>query len=179
LTAQLLVLAFLGMAAYGVVVGLFPGGKQIAVAPLKLAGGLLASAAICWPSLFILLCLSGARQSAREVIGLLASTLALIVILLVGFAPVAWVFTQSTHAVGFMAVLHLILWFISAVFALNRLSQGLVALNGVTMQMFPIWCVIFLIVCLQMTTTLRPILGPFTGWELAPRAFFLQHWFGM
>lgn len=178
LAARLLVMSFIGMAAYGVVVGLFPGGKQIAVVPLKLAVGFLASALICWPSLYILLCLSGAQQSAREVTGLFAGALALLVVLMAGFAPVAWIFTQSTHSAQFMGGLHLVLWLVSALFALKRLAQGLAALNGRPMQALPVWCVVFLVVCLQMTTTLRPLMGPFTGWDLAPRAFFLSTWFG-
>lgn len=177
LTCQLLVMAFVGMAAYGVVVGLFPGDMQVAVVPLKLAVGLLASALICWPSLYILLCLSGARQSASEVVGLLASALALQVVLMAGFAPVAWIFTQSTHAAGFMGGLHLLLWLVSACFALQRLGQGLTALNGRAMQALPVWCLVFLVVCLQMTTSLRPLLGPFTGWAFATRDFFLHAWF--
>lgn len=178
LIVRLLVLSLLGMAAYGVVVGLFAGGLQVAVVPLKLAGGLLTSALICWPSLYILLCLSGARQSAREVTGLLAGALALLVVLMAGFAPVSWIFTQSTHSAGFMGALHLLLWLISALFALSRLGQGLQTLNGRAMGALPVWCMVFLLVCLQMTTSLRPLLGSFAGWEFAPRAFFLHAWFG-
>lgn len=177
LTRQLTAMGLLGMAAYGVVVGLFPGDMQIAVVPAKLAGGLLAAAVICWPSLYILLCLSGGRQSARELTGLLAASLALLVVLMAGFAPVAWIFTQSTHSADFMGGLHLLLWMISCVFALRRLGGWLSELNGRSMQALPVWCIIFMVVCLQMTTTLRPLMGPFTGWKFAPRAFFLQAWF--
>ena len=177
LTRQLAVMGLLGMAAYGVVVGLFPGGTQVAVVPLKLAGGLLAAAIICWPSLYILLCLSGGQQSAREVTGLLASSLALLVVLMAGFAPVAWIFTQSTHSADFMGGLHVLLWMVSCVFALRRLGSGLTALNGRRMQALPVWSIVFVVVCLQMTTTLRPLLGPFSGWDFAARDFFLHAWF--
>jgi hypothetical protein len=170
-------MALLGMAAYGVVVGLFPGGMQIAVVPAKLAGSLLLAAIICWPSLYILLCLSGAKQSARDVIGLLAASLALLVVLMAGFAPVAWIFTQSTHSADFMGGLHLLLWMVSCLFALRRLSAWLTELNGKAMQALPIWCFIFILVCMQMTTTLRPLMGPFSGWNLEPRDFFLHAWF--
>jgi len=177
LTRHLAAMGFLGMAAYGVVVGLFPGGMQVAAVPLKLAGGLLAAAVICWPSLYILLCLSGGQQSAREVTGLLAASLALLVILLAGFAPVAWIFTQSTHSADFMGGLHVLLWMVSCVFALRRLDSGLATLNGRSMQALPVWGVVFVVVCLQMTTTLRPLLGPFTGWGFETRDFFLHAWF--
>jgi len=177
LTRQLAVMALLGMAAYGVVVGLFPGGLQIAVVPAKLAGSLLVAAVICWPSLYILLCLSGAKQSARDVTGLLAASLALLVVLMAGFAPVAWIFTQSTHSADFMGGLHLLLWMVSCIFALRRLGAWFTQLNGKAMQALPIWCFIFILVCMQMTTTLRPLMGPFIRWNLEPRDFFLHAWF--
>ena len=177
LTRHLTVMGLLGMAAYGVVVGLFPGKMQIAVVPAKLALGLLASAVICWPSLYILLCLSGGRQSARDLTGLLAASLALLVVLMAGFAPVAWIFTQSTNSAVFMGGLHLLLWLISCVFALQRLGRWLTELNGKFMQALPVWCIIFMVVCLQMTTTLRPLMGDFAGWDLADRDFFLHAWF--
>ena len=178
LTRRLAALAFLGMAAYGVVVGLFAGQMQLVAVPVKLAGGLLAAAVICWPSLYILLCLSGGQQSAREVTGLLASALALLVVLMAGFAPVAWIFTQSTHAAGFMGGLHVAFWLVACGFALRRFDAGLAALNRRRLQALPVWGVVFVVVCLQMTTTLRPLLGPFTDWSFAARAFFLQAWFG-
>lgn len=177
LTRQLTVMGLLGMAAYGVVVGLFPGDMQIAIVPVKLAAGLLASALICWPSLYILLSLSGGRQSARELTGLLAASLALLVVLMAGFAPVAWIFTQSTHSAMFMGGMHVLLWMIACVFALRRLGRWLVELNGASMQALPVWCIIFIVVCLQMTTTLRPLMGSFEGWDFATREFFLHAWF--
>ncbi|MFZ4395876.1 MAG: hypothetical protein ACOYOU_09660 [Kiritimatiellia bacterium] len=177
LTRHLTVMGLLGMAAYGVVVGLFPGKMQIAVVPVKLALGLLASAVICWPSLYILLCLSGGRQSARDLTGLLAASLTLLVVLMAGFAPVAWIFTQSTHSAMFMGGMHLVLWLIACLFALRRLEGWLTALNDRSMQALPVWCIIFMVVCLQMTTTLRPLMGDFAGWDLADRDFFLHAWF--
>ena len=177
LTRHLAIMGVLGMAAYGVVVGLFPGGMQMVVVPVKLAGGLLAAAFICWPSLYILLCLSGGQQTARELTGLLASALALLVVLMAGFAPVAWIFTQSAHSADFMGGLHLLLWMASSIFALRRLGCGLTALNGRSMLALPVWSLVFVVVCLQMTTTLRPLLGPFVDWDIAPRDFFLHAWF--
>ena len=38
------------------------------------------------------------------------------------------------------------------------------------------WVVIFLLVCLQMTTALRPILGTSTTFFPAEKKFFLGHW---
>lgn len=175
---RLWLLAHLGMLSYGVVVGLFAGGWQLWVVPLKLSLGLLLSAAICWPSLYILVCLGGGKQTPAQVVSLLGSVLALMTTLMVGFAPVAWVFSQSTASPGFMGTLHLVLWGVCCGFALKRLAESLHALNGSPVGTAVLWNIVFVLVCLQMTTALRPLLGPFDGWHPAPRQFFLQHWAG-
>jgi len=98
---------------YGVVVGTFSGGQQLWIAPVKIAAGLTISALICLPSLYIFTCLSGSQARLIEVFGLLAGLLMLMTILLIGFAPVAWIFSQSTESLAWMGALHLIFWFIA------------------------------------------------------------------
>src|SRR5262249_52552690 len=143
---------------YGVVVGTFSGHAQLWAAPVKIAAGLLASALICLPRLYIFSCLSGSPARIIEVVGLIAGLLTLMTVLLVGFAPVAWVFSQSMNSVGAMGVLHLLFWCIATCFGLRFLNAGLAHLNaqpGGTR----VWAVMFILVMLQMTTALRPILG--------------------
>ena len=111
---------------YGVVVGTFSGGDQIWAAPLKISAGLFLSALICLPSLYIFACLSGSRARLVEIASLVAGLLALMTILLIGFAPVAWVFSQSTESVGWMGALHLAFAIISLFFGLRFLRSGFV-----------------------------------------------------
>jgi len=160
---------------YGLVVGTFSGGEQLLAAPVKIASGLLLSAMICLPSLYIFSCLSGARARLSEVCGLLIAFLALMTILFIGFAPVAWVFSQSTTSVAAMGALHLLFWFIATGFGLRLLERGF-RHHGAHDGMMRIWTLIFLLVALQMTTALRPIVG--TAPTLLPRTkqFFIAHW---
>ncbi|HVV74196.1 MAG TPA: hypothetical protein VHI52_22355, partial [Verrucomicrobiae bacterium] len=95
---------------YGAVVGSFSMGNQLWAAPVKIAAGLLFSALICLPSLYIFSCLSGSQARLGEIIGLLAGLLLLMTLLLVGFAPVAWLFSQSTQYVQWMGALHIFFW---------------------------------------------------------------------
>ena len=67
---------------YGVVAGTFSGGTQLWAAPVKIAAGLMISALICLPSLYIFTCLSGSQARLVEVCGLLAGLLMLMTILL-------------------------------------------------------------------------------------------------
>jgi hypothetical protein len=175
LTRELLLLTLLSSYIYGLVVGTFSGGEQLLAAPVKIAGGLLLSAVICLPSLYIFSCLSGARASLSEVCGLFAAFLALTTILLVGFAPVAWVFSQSTASVATMGALHLLFWFIATAFGLRLLERGFYHF-GAQGAMMRIWTAIFVLVALQMTTALRPLVGTAPTLLPATKQFFLAHW---
>jgi len=166
------------VAIYGAIMGSFSGMQQLWVVPLKLAGGLLLSAAICAPSLYIFAALAGARQSFAQTCALLLQSLALCAFLLLGFAPVAWLFTQATRTAAFMGVLHLVFWSVALGFGLRLLGNSLRTLNGTPMKALRVWAVIFLAVVFQMATTLRPLVGPFEGYELKGKKFFVEHWFG-
>src|SRR5208282_4717728 len=123
LLAMLLVVVLCSL-VYGLVVGTFSGGAQLWAAPVKIAGGLLISALICLPSLYIFACLSGSQARLAEICGLVTGLLLLMTILLIGFAPVAWLFSQSTEAVTWMGALHLLFWFIATCFGLRFLESG-------------------------------------------------------
>lgn len=162
---------------YGVVVGTFSGGMQLWAAPLKIAGGLMISAAICLPSLYIFACLSGSQARLAEICGLLAGLLMLMTILLVGFAPVAWIFSQSTESPAWMGTLHLLFWLVATVFALRFIKHGFSHTNAKSQAGLNVWIIIFLLVAVQMTTALRPIIGKADTFFPTQKQFFLSHWF--
>ncbi len=163
---------------YGLVAGTFSGGDQYWGAPVKIVIGLLISALICLPSLYIFSCLSGSDARLVEVFGLVAGLMALLTLLLIGFAPVAWVFSQSTKSAVVMGSLLLGFWFVATVFGLRFLHAGFRNVNGRTDAGFNVWVVIFLLVALQMTTALRPILGKSSTFlpAAADKKFFIEHW---
>jgi hypothetical protein len=161
---------------YGVIVGSFSGGMQLFAAPVKISLGALASIFICLPSFFIFASLSGADVTLRSALGILGATLALTAVLLIGFAPVAWVFAQSTESVALIGALHLIFWLIAVAFGL-RLLRLFMNMARVTDRMhLKVWAIIFLMVTLQMTTSLRPIIGKAPTILPTEKKFFLEHW---
>lgn len=168
--------ALVSLAAYGLVIGSFSGHEQWIAAPLKVSLGMFASALICLPSLFIFACLTGAEITLRGVVGTLCTMLALIGLLLIGFAPVAWVFSQSTDSLVFMGSLHLIFWFIAVLFGLRLLGMLMDHLRVTARFHLGVWAVIFLLVSLQMITALRPIIGRAPTWLPTEKKFFLAHW---
>ena len=176
LIAAMLFVAVLCGLIYGVVAGTFSGGAQLWAAPLKIAGGLLLSALICLPSLYIFACLSGSQARLIEVAGLVAGLAMLMMILLIGFAPVAWVFSQSTESVVAMGAMHLAFWSISTYFGLRFLNAGFSAQQDRSVGGIKVWMIIFVLVMLQMTTAVRPLIGKADTFLPVEKEFFVSHW---
>ena len=100
----------------------------------------------------------------------------LMTILLIGFAPVAWIFSQSTESLAWMGALHLVFWFIATLFGLRFLEAGFSHSHARSRAGFHTWVIIFLLVALQMTTALRPIIGGADTILPEEKQFFLSHW---
>jgi len=176
LIAAMLFVAVVCALIYGVVVGTFSMGQQLWAAPVKIACGMLISAVICLPSLYIFTCLSGSRARLGEICGLVAGLLMLMTILLVGFAPVAWLFSQSTESIIWMGALHLAFWFIAVFFGLRFLENGFSHSQARSTAGLNTWIIIFVLVCIQMTTALRPIVGKADTFLPTKKKFFVTHW---
>ncbi len=168
--------AFLCLTVYGVLLGTFSGGVQYWAAPLKVVMGVIVSLVICLPSLYIFSALGGMEARLSHMAGLLLATIALTAVLLLGFAPVVWIFSQSTESVAFMGFLALAFWIISLLFGF-RLLLGAAGKFGLTASHYLlVWMGIFLLVTLQMSTALRPIIGTADTFLPQKKKFFLQHW---
>jgi hypothetical protein len=161
---------------YGAIVGSFSMGQQLWIAPVKIAGGLLISALICLPSLYIFTCLSGSQARLAEIFGLVMGMLMLTTILLIGFAPVAWLFSQSTNSVNWMGTLNLTFFFIAAIFGLRFLNTAFSHSQARSDAGFVTWLVVFMLVVVQMTTALRPIVGTADTFFPKDKKFFLSYW---
>lgn len=169
-------LTLLGALIYGVVVGSFARGSLLWMVPLKLTGGLLISGLICTPSLYVLSVMAGADLRPRQLLTVLGGILALTTLLLLSFAPVAWVFSESSSSVGFVGFLHWLLWLVSVSFGLRLGRTCLSSLGAENPGTFVIWSVIFLLVTFQMATALRPWLGKSDTIFAQEKISFLGHW---
>jgi hypothetical protein len=164
------------LVVFGFLVGTFSGGTQLWAAPLKVSLGMAAALLICLPSLYVFSALAGIDTRLGQIALLLLLMAGLTGLLLVGFAPVIWVFSQSTDSVGFMGFLTLVFWLISLGFGARLLFQATDALQPGSRGYLALWWSIFLVVTLQMGTSLRPIIG--TAETLLPteKCFFVEHW---
>jgi hypothetical protein len=176
LLAMLAVTAIGGHLAYGLVVGSFSGGVQWWAAPAKILLGTILCGAICFPSLYIFATLSGAEVRAKHVLGLLLGLLALTAVFLVGFAPVAWVFSQSSTLVFFVGAIHLLVWGLSILVSVRVLQSSLKRWSSKRPELALVWTLIFVLTCCQMMTTLRPTVGSSDRFFDGQKKFFLQHY---
>jgi len=164
------------MLVYGFIMGTFSGGQQMWIVPLKLAGGILFSALLCLPSLYIFTSLSSGKQTFSQTAGILLQALSVMAILLLGFSPITWLFSQATNTAIFMGILHLCCWVTSLWLGLALMRKAFSHLNRTDMAIVKAWSVIFLLVLLQMSTTLRPLIGKYDGMSLHEKKFFVSHW---
>lgn len=176
LVFTLLQSAILCSLLYGLVAGTFSGGTQLWAAPVKITGVLLLAALACLPTLFIFACLGGVKATCIEVAGLTTGLLALMSLLLIGFAPIAWVFSQSTELLFAMGGLHIFFGAVAVIFGLRFLHAGFLYFKAPSRWWLHFWCIIFLTVMLQMTATLRPLIGSSDTFLPREKKLFLVHW---
>ena len=161
---------------FGVVIGSYTMGTQLWAAPLKITLGMLAAGLICLPSLYIFSCLNGLDLKFSAAAGVLFATICMTSLLLLGFTPVIWIFSQSTNSIAFMGALALVFWAISIYFGLGVIAKTADHLGMERRSHLAVWMTIFILVGLQMTTSLRPIVGQSDRFLSTEKKFFLTHW---
>lgn len=173
---RLLLSTLISFSIFGLLLGSFSGGTQLWASPLKVTLGIIAAVLICLPSLYIFSALDGLDARLSQISAVMLSAVALAGLLLLGFAPVIWVFSTSTESLAFMGFLGLIFWIIGLYFGSRLLLQAATSLGMQSTGFLKTWLAIFIIVTLQMSTSLRPLIG--TADTLLPekKKFFLQHW---
>ena len=175
-----MIITLASLAIFGIVLGMFSSGNQLWAAPVKVIGGVLFSGLICLPSLYIFGALGGMDAKVPHIVGLMLTFLAITSLLLVGFAPVIWLFSTSSNSLVFFGFLSLSIWVLCLIFGLRVVTRASKSMGGGKGGHLKIWAVIFMLVTLQMTTTLRPIIGKSDTNQflnLEEKRFFLRYWF--
>lgn len=176
LSRSLLLIIITGLILFSVVAVDFSQGIQWWAAPLKMTAGLLLSALLCLPSLYIFSCLGGLEIGFKTLCGVLLTSLALTSTILAGFVPVVWVFSQSSDSVVFMGIIVIIGWCIALFLGLALLQRQARALSLRNNLDLRLWMLIFILVTFQMSCALRPLLGQADTFLPERKRFFLQHW---
>ncbi len=75
-----------------------------------------------------------------------------------------------------MGALHVVFWLVATCFGARFLYRGMARLGARSKGAFSFWMVVFVLVVLQMTTALRPLVGKADTFLPTEKKFFLQHW---
>lgn len=167
--------ALLCIVLYGAVAGSFQGGAQIVVAALKAPLIILGSLLLCLPSLYVMATLAGVEVSREWLRATLVGMWAMVGLLLVALLPIAWLFSVSSRSLGFMTLLHFVFWLVAIGFTSRFLTVACRAGGGARSPSS--WILLLLVVSLQLSSQLRPVLFRPDGMAVfsPQRRFFLEH----
>ncbi|MFC1451841.1 hypothetical protein ACFLSJ_00685 [Verrucomicrobiota bacterium] len=172
----LLAVAVACHAVFGAAIGLFAGWPVAAMDAVKAPLVALCSLFICFPSLYVFACVAGAPLSLSQTFALGCSCLAMVGLLLVGLAPVAWLFAVSTGSLPFIVMLAILIWLVAVAFAARYVGKLKATPLFHRQAGIKMWFLILIVVTLQMTTCMRPMLGkPAKSWWTGEKKFFLSH----
>lgn len=175
-SATLLAVAVVCHAVFGLAIGLFAGWPVAIMDVVKVPLVAVCSLVLCFPSLYVFACVAGSPLSLSQAFALGCSCLAMVGLLLVGLAPIGWLFAVSTDSLPFIVVLVLLIWLIALGFTARYVGKLRAQLLFQRQAGIKIWFLILIVVTLQMTTCMRPMLGkPEKGWFTGEKKFFLAH----
>mgnify|MGYP003604561875 CR=1 FL=1 len=163
-------------AVFGVAIGLFGGWTVALMDAVKMPLVALCSLLLCFPSLYVFTCVAGSPLTIPQAFALGCSCLAMVGLILVALAPVAWLFSVSTANLSFVTLLAFLIWLVAIGFA-GRYVAKLGAHPLFARQAgINMWFVILVVVTLQMATCMRPMLTTSEkGWWTGEKQFFLSH----
>lgn len=172
---RLLGVAAVCAAAYGAAAGLYQGGAQVALAAIKAPLIVGASIVLCLPSLYVFAGLGGAALDGRRLRLVVSGLAGLMGLMLAALLPVNWLFSVSSRWLGFLVILHALVWLVALYFGgafLRRVIPEPGARRGVA-----VWMVLVGVVSLQVATVMRPVLLRQPGAPLVERSrlSFLEH----
>lgn len=176
---QAVILLLVGMlchAVFGLSIGFFSGWNVALMDAVKMPLVALCSMLLCFPSLYVFACISGAPITLPQTLALGSACLAMIGLILVGLAPVAWLFSVSTEAVPFIVFLAVVIWIIALAFTVRFVGKLASVPLFSRQDGIRVWFFILTVVTLQMTTCMRPMLSmPSASWWTGGKQFFLSH----
>ena len=164
---------------YGAAAGFFQGGTQILVAALKAPLIILVALLLCLPSLFVFSAMAGTRWTTRTFLAVLAGFTGTLAMVLLALLPVSWLFSSSSRHLSTAMVFQFLLWVVALALSEKFLRKALVAL-GTRPSALVLWTGLFLLVSLQVTTMMRPVLLRKPGggvFVTGKKSFLEQMWY--
>lgn len=161
-------------AIYGGIIGAFHSPLQVLSSAIKLPALYLITLLVCLPALYILNVTFGAKQTLTQHFTYLLAAVAVIAMLLLGFAPVALFFLITVNDYQFFLLLNVVIFALTGIIGVSFLYQVMKPIDTddlsqsvkVRTNILRFWLGLYGLVGSQLGWTLRPFFGTTGQFEL-------------
>nr|WP_253274335.1 actin-binding WH2 domain-containing protein [Myxosarcina sp. GI1] len=182
---SLLITSSIFFALYGAIIGSIQGWLQMLSSAFKLPALYLLTLLICLPTLYFLDIVLGSKRTFGQYVALLLSSMAMISVMLFGFAPVTLFFRLSINDYIFFQLLNILVLALTGIIGVKFFYKGMLALiekDSVATtnrrKLVTAWLVLYGFVGSQLGWTLRPFFGmpeePFALFREVESNFYIQ-----
>lgn len=184
-TLSLLISSSAFLAIYGLIIGASNSLMQSIASAIKLPALYLLTLIICFPTLYFFNVMFGSKRTFDQYLTLLMTAMAMISILLFGFAPITLFFLLSGDNYPFFLLLNVGIMGLTGFLGIKFFYQGMQFLSEEDMEgkvirfkILRFWLILYGFVGTQMGWTLRPFFGspglPFTLFRERESNFYLS-----
>lgn len=163
---SLLLCSSVFFAIYGAIIGSSSGLLQIIASAIKLPALYLITVIICLPALYFFEVILGANRSFAQYLTLLLASMAMISVMLLGFAPISLFFRLSINDYQFFKLLNVVIFTITGIIGVSFFYRGMLFFNNQDSEktkgrtdVIKAWLILYGFVGSQMGWTLRPFFG--------------------
>jgi hypothetical protein len=153
-------------AIYGALMGAYYGPWQALSSAIKLPLLFLVTAAICFPTLYILSAFFGAKTSVGQYVAIVLAALAVSGMVLIAFAPITAFFLMTSADYPFFKLINVAVLGLSSFLGVKSLYRQVLDLSPADdptakprRRLLTFWVVLFAFVGSQLGWTLRPFFG--------------------
>ena len=184
---SLLVCSSLFLALYGAILGSTHGGLQIISSAFKLPALYLLTLLICLPTLYFMDVVLGSKQTFSQYVALLLASVAMMSVMLFGFAPVTFFFRLSIDDYWFFLLLNIIVLGFTGIVGIGFFYRSMMSLiekeqlgkaSKNRYKLITGWLFLYGFVGSQLGWTLRPFVGspnePFAMFREIESNFYIQ-----
>ncbi len=172
---------------YGAILGASSTWMQCLVSTIKLPALYLLTLIICFPTLYFFNVMFGSKRTFEQYLTLLMTAMAMISVLLFGFAPVSLFFLISSTNYNFYLLLNVAIMAVTGFLGVNFIYQGMHFLSeqdaegkDIRLNILRCWLGLYAFVGSQLGWTLRPFFGapgqPFELFRSLESNFYLSLW---
>jgi hypothetical protein len=183
----LLIASTLFFAIYGAILGASSTWMQCLVSAVKLPALYLLTLIICFPTLYFFNVMFGSKRTFEQYLTLLMTAMAMISVLLFGFAPVSLFFLISSTNYSFFLLLNVAIMAVTGFLGVSFIYQGMHFLSeqdaegkDIRLNILRFWLGLYAFVGSQLGWTLRPFFGspgmPFQLFRARESNFYLSLW---